>query len=66
MAAMKLQGKSDERVIEYNPNLVCNGIVIPMKYDEKIKNSIVSTWPKVYIIDMGGELELLRINKCIL
>lgn len=58
MAAMKLQGKSDERVIEYNPNLVCNGIVIPMKYDEKIKNSIVSTWPKVYIIDMGGELEL--------
>lgn len=55
---MNLQGKNDKSVTTYRPNLVCNGIVIPKKYDEKNKNSIVSNWPTVYIIDRSGELDL--------
>ena len=34
---MKLQGRNDKSVVTYIPNLVCNGIVIPKRYDEKIK-----------------------------
>lgn len=55
---MKLQGRNDKSVVTYIPNLVCNGIVIPKRYDEKNKNSIVNVWPTVYVIDRKGELEL--------
>lgn len=55
---MDLQGKNDKSVTSYKPNLVCNGIVIPKKYDEKNRNSIISLWPTVYVIDRKGELEL--------
>lgn len=55
---MELQGKNDKSVSTYRPNLICNGIVIPKKYDEKNRNSIVSVWPTVYVIDRRGELEL--------
>lgn len=55
---MNLQGRNDNSIVKYNPNLVCNGIVIPKKYDEKNKNSIVKLWPTVYVIDRKGELEL--------
>lgn len=55
---MNLQGKNDKSVTTYRPNLVCNGIVIPKRYDEKNRNSIVNVWPTVYVIDRKGELEL--------
>lgn len=55
---MNLQGKNDKSVTTYRPNLVCNGIVIPKRYDEKCRNSIVNVWPTVYVIDRKGELEL--------
>lgn len=55
---MNLQGKDDKSITTYAPNLVCNGIIIPKKYDDKNKNSIVSIWPTIYIIDRNGELEL--------
>ncbi len=55
---MNLKGKNDKSVTIYRPNLVCNGIVIPKRYDEKIRNSIVNVWPTIYIVDKKGEVEL--------
>lgn len=56
--SMNLEGKNENATIKYNPNLVCNGIVIPKSYDEKNKSSIVRKWPTVYVIDRKGKLDL--------
>lgn len=56
--SMELEGKNENAVIRYNPNLVCNGIVVPKNYDDKNRSSIIKKWPTVYVIDKKGELEL--------
>lgn len=55
---MYLEGKNENTMIKYTPNLICNGIVIPKNYDDKNKSSIVRRWPTIYVIDKNGELDL--------
>lgn len=40
------------------PNLICNGIVIPEKYDSGLSDSIIKEWPTLYIKDTNDALDL--------
>lgn len=41
-----------------NPNLLCNGIIIPEKYDSNLQNLFIKRWPTIHIIDKEGKLKL--------
>lgn len=49
--------KSSDDVKILSPNLVCNGIVIPEKYDSALSDSIIKEWPTLYIKDINDELD---------
>ena len=56
--SFELNGKKNEKPIKYDPNLLCNGIVIPEKYDKKINSCIVNKWPTILIKDTSGNVDL--------
>lgn len=56
--SFELNGKKDEKPIKYEPNLICNGIIIPDKYDRKIESCIVSKWPTLLIKDSNWLVDL--------
>ncbi|MCT4594201.1 MAG: ATP-binding protein [Anaeromicrobium sp.] len=50
--------KSEEYSSVLSPNLICNGIIIPEKYDLNLENVFIKNWPIIHIDDMSGSLEL--------
>lgn len=52
------KNKENDEITKLEPNLICNGIVIPEKYDRKISDMIVEKWPVVSIKDLEGNLDL--------
>lgn len=43
----RLKGKNES--VTYMPNLICNGIVIPERYDKKVESYIISKWPTIVL-----------------
>ncbi len=40
------------------PNLICNGIIIPEPYEKGIDDTIIKEWPTIYLKDLNGQLDL--------
>jgi hypothetical protein len=58
ISSFTLEGKKGEKPSKYEPNLVCNGIIIPERYDKTIESYIVNKWPVISIKDSKGIVNL--------
>jgi len=55
---IRFGGRENKKMEYLEPDLICNGILIPDSYARRMKSTFIEKWPVVLISDPQGKLEL--------